>query len=60
MADQYTLSDPQDKKRIREQQEVIEDMQNFIEYLFEHSEHCDHILQSEAWEEFRQWEKNNS
>ena len=29
---------------------------DFIEYLFEHSEHCDHITQSDAWSEFEQWE----
>ena len=31
-------------------------LQAFIEYLFGHSEHCDHILFSEAYEEFQKWE----
>lgn len=31
-------------------------LNDFIEYLFEHSEHCNHISQSEAWDEFEQWE----
>jgi hypothetical protein len=29
---------------------------DFIEFLFEHSEHCDHISQSDAWSEFEQYE----
>lgn len=31
-------------------------LDDFLEYLFEHSEHCNHIAQSEAWKEFEQWE----
>lgn len=29
---------------------------DFIDFLFEHSEHCDHITQREAWNEFREFE----
>lgn len=29
---------------------------DFIEWLFEHSEHCDHITQREAWDEFEVYE----
>lgn len=29
---------------------------DFIEFLFEHSEHCDHIEQPEAWDEFFEWQ----
>lgn len=31
-------------------------LDDFLEYLFEHSEHCDHITQSDAYKEFEQWE----
>jgi len=31
---------------------------DFIDYLFEHSEHCDHISQSEAWDEFNRYTFN--
>jgi hypothetical protein len=34
----------------------IERLNDFIEFLFEHSEHCDHISQSDAWDEFEQYE----
>lgn len=34
----------------------VERMENFLDYLFNHSEHCDHIMQSEAWKEFEEWE----
>lgn len=33
---------------------------DFIEFLFEHSEHCDHISQSEAWKEFEIYERKTS
>ena len=32
---------------------------DFIEYLFEHSEHCDHISQKDAWLEFCEYEIKN-
>lgn len=31
-------------------------LDDFIEFLFEHSEHCDHITQTAAWDEFREFE----
>lgn len=31
---------------------------DFIEYLFDHSEHCDHISHRDAWREFELWEIN--
>jgi len=34
----------------------LERYRDFIEYLFEHSVHCDQIPLSEAWEEFEQYE----
>ena len=39
----------------------ISRLTDFIEYLFDHSEHCDHISQPDAWMEFCKWEaKENS
>ncbi len=32
---------------------------DFLEYLFEHSQHCDHISQPDAWKEFEEWEINS-
>ncbi len=32
-------------------------MIDFIDFLFNHSVHCDHITQSEAWEEF-EWDNS--
>ncbi len=34
-------------------------LSDFIEFLFEHSDHCDHITQSEAWKEFEIYEVKN-
>jgi hypothetical protein len=34
----------------------LETKRDFIEFLFEHSEHCNHITQQAAWLEFRKWE----
>lgn len=31
-------------------------LNGFIEYLFEYSEHCDHISQTDAWDEFEKYE----
>lgn len=33
-----------------------ERLRDFLEFLFDHSEHCDHITYSEAWNEFEEWE----
>jgi hypothetical protein len=30
----------------------VEEQNDFIEFLFEHSEHCDHISQRDAWKEY--------
>lgn len=32
-------------------------LQDFLEFLFDHSEHCDHITYSEAWHEFEEYER---
>lgn len=37
----------------------ISRLNDFIDFLFEHSEHCDHISQPEAWKEFEEFEINN-
>lgn len=42
-----------EKARLKASRERLSD---FIEFLFEHSEHCDHISQSDAWKEFEQYE----
>lgn len=34
-------------------------LNDFIEFLFEHSEHCDHISQKDAWKEFFIYQANN-
>jgi len=34
----------------------VAQLNDFLEFLFEHSEHCDHIEQSEAWDEFYEWQ----
>lgn len=31
-------------------------LNDFIDFLFEHSEHCDHISQRDAWIEFEEYE----
>lgn len=36
----------------------IANLNDFIEFLFEHSEHCDHISQSDAWDEFLVYQIN--
>lgn len=36
----------------RQQFYEIQSLRDFIEWLFEVSEHCDHITQSEAWDEY--------
>ena len=33
---------------------------DFIEFLFDHSEHCDHISQRDAWKEFKIYQAKNS
>lgn len=33
-----------------------ERLRDFIEFLFDHSEHCDHISHNEAWDEFTEYE----
>ena len=36
-----------------------ERLKDFVEFLFDHSSHCDHISQSEAWKEFEDFELKN-
>jgi hypothetical protein len=38
----------------------IERMRDFIEFLFDHSEHCDHISHADAWKEFEIYEAKTS
>lgn len=38
----------------------LERMRDFIEFLFDHSEHCDHISFSDAWKEFEIYESKTS
>ncbi len=38
----------------------LERLKDFVDFLFDHSEHCDHISQSEAWNEFEIYEIKNS
>lgn len=33
---------------------------DFVEFLFDHSEHCDHISHRDAWKEFEIYEQKNS
>lgn len=39
---------------------AIERAWDFINYLFDESEHCDHITVKEAWEEFEEWENKQT
>lgn len=45
------------KREYSDARDRIERFRDFLAYLFEHSEHCDHISQSDAWEEFIEWEE---
>jgi hypothetical protein len=56
--ERYLPSNQEDKIRISQLKVQVARMSDFIEYLFEHSEHCDHITYNEAWEEFNQWEES--
>lgn len=50
------FSDPQDKERISEQFNTIENLRDFIEWLFEESRGIDHLSQTEAWDKFDNWQ----
>ena len=54
--ERYVPSDQQDKMKINNLTCGIATRDDFIEWLFEHSEHCDHISYNEAWQEFEEWE----
>lgn len=56
----YEPSDVADKRRISDLMTSMGVMGDFIEWLFDHSEHCDHITYNEAWEEFKQWEEKQT
>ena len=43
-------------KKIKDQCSQIEEVRDFIYWLFEESEHCDHITFDEAMKEFEEWE----
>lgn len=55
--DRYEPTDQALKRRMQWLFLQNERKGDFLEWLFEHSEHCDHISQSEAWEEFEAWEE---
>lgn len=38
----------------------VEQLRDFIEFLFDHSEHCDHISHADAWKEFKIYEAKTS
>lgn len=58
--ERYIPSDQQDKKTIRDLMHAMAVKDDFIEFLFEHSEHCDHITYNEAWEEFQAWQEKEN
>lgn len=37
----------------------LSELADFVEFLFDKSEHCDHIRQSDAWKEFDAWRYKN-
>lgn len=53
--ERYVPSDQADKATIRELRLSIERTRDFISWLFDESEHCDHIPYLEAWKEFEEW-----
>jgi len=55
----YSIGQPDDKEKISGLQHTIYDYREFLEWLFDHSEHCDHISQRKAWKEFEEWELKN-
>ncbi len=38
----------------------LERLRDFVAFLFDHSEHCDHISHSDAWQEFEIYESKTS
>lgn len=54
--ERYETSNQTDKRTIGDLRIAMSRKDDFVEWLFEHSEHCDHIPYSEAWEEFLKWE----
>lgn len=55
MQDQYIPHNY--KEEYQQAKAALERMGDFIEFLFEHSEHCDHITYSDAYAEFEKWEE---
>lgn len=55
--ERYETSNQADKRTIADLRLGMSRRGDFIEWLFDHSEHCDHIPYSEAWKEFELWEE---
>ena len=53
----YGIAAPRKEAQAKNNYERLTD---FVEFLFEHSEHCDHISQREAWHEFELYELKES
>lgn len=58
--ERYVPSNQIDKIQISNLKVSIERYRDFIGYLFDESEHCDHISESDAWKEFEEWEDKNN
>jgi hypothetical protein len=57
MGKQYdSYREPSDVQKIRDLILERERVWDFVNYLFDESEHCDHISLREAWEEFEAWQ----
>lgn len=53
--ERYTPTDQGLKRELQNERLMTEGLRDFIEFLFDHSEHCDHITYQEAWDEFQEW-----
>jgi hypothetical protein len=62
MAWEQEIKEAQDesslKEKMRNQFLMIESYRDFMEWLFDISEHCNHITQTEAWIEFENYQAN--
>jgi hypothetical protein len=55
--ERYIPTDQQEKETIRQLKNGLAYLHDFLEYLFEHSEHCNHISLSDAQAEFEAWDQ---
>lgn len=55
--ERYYPSNQQEKQQISNLKIQVAALTDFIEYLFDHSEHCDHITYNDAWKEFEEWQE---